>query len=237
MGAKAIRWLALGLGLAALLTLGRLLGGEIPRFVAWVEGLGPWGPLAFILGYALAVVAFVPGSLLTLAGGAVFGLGFGVVYVFVAAVLGSSSAFLVSRYLARHRIERHLEGDPRFARIDRAVGQEGWRMVFLLRLSPAFPFSLLNYALGLTRVRFADYLLAAPGMLPGTFLYVYYGRVAGEVAALAGGAAPTRGAGSTVLAVVGLLATVAVTARVTRVARRALAEATAEGSEPPLPSA
>lgn len=211
---------------AGLFVLGRKAGGEIPRFAEWVASLGALGPVVFIGGYALAVVAFVPASLLTLAAGAVFGLGPGVVYVFCAATLGSSLAFLVSRYLARGLVEKKLAGHAGFAAIDQAVAAQGRRIVFLLRLSPAFPFTLLNYALGLTRVRFPDYVLASVGMLPGTLLYVYYGKLAGDVAALAGGAAVEKGAEYYGVLVLGLVATVAVTAVVTRTARRALAEAT-----------
>jgi uncharacterized membrane protein YdjX (TVP38/TMEM64 family) len=214
--------------LAALVLLGRSAGDAIPGFAAWVEELGFWGPAVFIAGYALAVVAFVPASLLTLAAGAIFGLVRGTLIVFVAATLGSCLAFLVSRYLARSAIERRLAGNARFAAIDRAIGAEGRKIVFLLRLSPVFPFNLLNYALGLTRVRFADYALAAFGMLPGTLLYVYSGKVAGDVAALAAGAPAPRGSGNTLLWIVGLIATVVVTTYVTRIARRALAAATGE---------
>ena len=212
--------------LAAIVALGRSAGRYVPIFAEWVNGLGAWGPVVFITGYALAVVAFVPASLLTLVAGAIFGIGAGVAYVFVAAVAGSSLAFLVSRYLARAAIERRLAGNEKFAAIDRAVGRSGRRIVFLLRLSPAFPFNLLNYGLGLTSVRFADYLAASVGMLPGTLLYVYSGKAVGDVAALAGGAAPARGASSYVLLGVGLLATAVVTVLVTRIARRALDEAT-----------
>ncbi len=212
---------------AALLALGRVAGGYLPRFAAWVEGLGPWGPVVFILGYAAAVVAFVPGSILTLAAGAIFGLLKGTIYVFIAATLGSALAFLVARNVARRAIERRLAGNPRFAAIDRAVAAQGRRIVFLLRLSPAFPFTLLNYALGLTQVRFADYLIASIGMLPGTLLYVYYGKLAGDVAALAGGAPVEKNAGYYAVLVLGLVATVVVTTIVTRTARRALKEANA----------
>jgi len=214
--------------LVGLIALGRLAGGYIPIFAEWVEGLGVLGPLVFVLGYAIAVVAFVPASLLTLAAGAIFGVAKGTAYVFVAATLGASLAFLVSRYVARSAVERRVAGNERFAAIDRAVGEQGRKIVFLLRLSPVFPFNLLNYALGLTRVRFADYAIASIGMLPGTLLYVYSGKVAGDVAALAGGAEMERGTGGTVLLVVGLVATVVVTTFVTRIARRALAEATGE---------
>lgn len=212
--------------LAALLVLGRQAGALLPRFAGWVQGQGPLAPVVFVAGYALAVVAFVPGALLTLAAGAIFGLAEGTALVFVAAVLGSTAAFLLSRHLARRWVEGRLRGDPRFGAIDRAVGREGRRIVFLLRLSPVFPFNLLNYALGLTSVGLADYVLASFGMLPGTLLYVYSGRLAGDVAAVAGGAGRERGAAEWALLGVGFVATLAVTVLVTRIARRALREAT-----------
>lgn len=212
---------------AVLLAVGRAVGGYLPAFAHWVDGLGVWGPVVFVLGYALAVIAFVPGSLLTLAAGAIFGLVRGAIYVFIAAVLGASGAFLVARYLARGAIEKRLAGNARFAAIDRAVGAEGRKIVFLLRLSPVFPFTLLNYALGLTRVAYRDYLIASVGMIPGTLLYVYYGKLAGDVAALAGGAPVAKGPGYYAVLVLGLVATVVVTTLVARTARRALDEATA----------
>jgi uncharacterized membrane protein YdjX (TVP38/TMEM64 family) len=221
--------IALGLvAIAVLVLLGRELGAALPRFAAWVEGQGALGPVVFIVGYALAVVAFAPGSVLTLAAGAIFGLAEGTLYVLVAATLGASAAFLVARHLARGAVERRLEGNARFAAIDRAVGAQGRRIVFLLRLSPVFPFNLLNYALGLTRVRFADYFVACAGMLPGTLLYVYYGKLAGDVASLAGGASAPRGAGYWAVLLLGLAATVAVTTVVTRTARAALRQAAGE---------
>ena len=210
------------------MVLGREAGAWLPRFAAWVDRLGVWGPVVFIAGYVVAVIAFAPGSLLTLAAGAIFGLAHGAVYVFVAATLGASLAFLIARHLARGAIERRLAGNARFAAIDRAVEAEGRRIVFLLRLSPAFPFNLLNYALGLTGVRFVDYLLASVGMIPGTLLYVYYGKLVGDVAALAGGEPVEKGPAYYVVLGLGLLATVGVTALVTRAARRALREATGE---------
>jgi len=222
---RVARWLLVITFVVLFLFLGRRFGALVPEFARWVESLGAWGPVAFVAGYAAAAVAFVPGSLLTLAGGAIFGVARGTALVFAGAVLGSAAAFLVARYVARGRIERRLAGSPRFAAIDRAVAAEGRKIVFLLRLSPVFPFNLLNYALGLTRVRFVDYLVASLGMLPGTLLYVYYGKLAGDVAALAGGAAVTRDARYWTLLGAGLAATVAVTAYVTRLARRALREA------------
>jgi len=222
------RMVLLAAAVVGLVLLGRHAGGYLPTFVAWVNSLGVWGPVVFIAGYVVAAVAFVPGSVLTLAAGAIFGLAKGVVIVFIAAVLGSAAAFLVSRYVARGAIERRLMGNARFAAIDRAVGSQGRKIVFLLRLSPVFPFNLLNYGLGLTNVRFLDFVIASFGMLPGTLLYVYYGKLAGDVAALAGGAAVEKGNGYYAILFLGLVATVVVTTIVTRIARRALAEVTKE---------
>jgi uncharacterized membrane protein YdjX (TVP38/TMEM64 family) len=208
--------------LAGLIWIGRELGAYVPRFAAWVEGLGFWGPLVFILGYAVATVAFIPGSLLTLAAGAIFGLAKGTILVFFGASLGACSAFLIARYLARGAIERRLEDKPKFRSIDQAVAGQGMKIVFLLRLSPVFPFNLLNYGLGLTKVRFRDYAIACLGMIPGTFLYVYYGKAIGSLAAVAGGAEIEKDAGYWTVLVVGLLATALVTTLVTRIASKAL---------------
>jgi len=211
---------------AVLLFAGRSAAALVPAFADWVERLGVWGPVAFVAGYAVATVAFVPGSLLTLAAGAAFGLVEGTTLVLVAATLGAAAAFLIARYLARASVERRLAGNPRFVALDRAVGAQGRRIVFLLRLSPLFPFNLLNYALGLTRVRFADYLVASIGMVPGTVLYVYSGAVAGDVARLAAGSSLPRGAAYWAVTAIGLLATLVVTTLVARTARRALLEVT-----------
>jgi uncharacterized membrane protein YdjX (TVP38/TMEM64 family) len=220
--------------IALLLLAGRQAGGYVPRFAQWVEGLGVWGPVVFILGYAVAAVAFIPGSLLTLAAGAIFGLAKGTVYTLIGATLGASAAFLVARYGARRAIERRIAGNARFAAIDRAVGREGFKIVALLRLSPIFPFNLLNYSLGLTRVSFLQYLAASIAMLPGTLLYVYYGKAAGSLAALAGGAKTEKGTGSWVVLGIGLAATILVTTFVTRLAGKALRQEI--GDEPPSPS-
>lgn len=210
------------LAIAAVLGLGRIAGGYLPGFRDWVADLGPWGPVAFIAGYALATLALIPGSVLTLSAGAIFGLAEGVLYVFVASTLGACGAFLVGRHLARSRVERRVAANARFAAVDRAVAEKGGRIVFLLRLSPVFPFTFLNYALGLTRVRFRDYALACSGMLPGTLLYVYLGKIAGDAATLASGTANGGGMLGILFWAVGLAATAAVTVYVTAIARRAL---------------
>jgi len=214
--------------LGAIIYLGRSAGAYVPQFAEWVDGLGPLGPIAFVVGYAVAVIAFVPGSILTLASGAIFGLFEGTAYVFVAAVLGSTGAFLIARHAARAAVEKRIEGDQRFAAIDAAVGREGRKIVFLLRLSPIFPFNLLNYALGLTQVRLVDYVIAGLGMLPGTVLYVYTGKLLGDVASVVGGVETETGAGEWAVRGLGFLATLVVTLYVTRIARQALDEATEE---------
>jgi uncharacterized membrane protein YdjX (TVP38/TMEM64 family) len=193
------------------------------RSLDWVAGLGPTGVIAFVVIYILACVFMLPGSVLTLGAGAVFGVLKGSVICSVAATLGATAAFLVGRYLARDRVARRIENNERFRAIDEAVGREGWKIVGLTRLSPVFPFNLLNYAYGITRVSLRDYFLASwIGMLPGTVMYVYLGSLAGSLANLGGhgrGRTPAQWA----LYVVGLLATVAVTVFVTRIARAALA--------------
>ncbi len=220
---KWFKWGAIAVAvIAVLLLFGRFAGGYIPRFTGWVERLGAWGPVVFVAGYALATVFFTPGALMTLAAGAIFGLVEGTLYTIIAATLGACAAFLVSRYLARDAVERRLADDERFEKVDKAIRGEGLKVIFLLRLSPVFPFVFLNYALGLTAVRFRDYALACLGMLPGTLLYVYYGKAAGEAAALAGGAGVERGTEYYVFLGIGLLATVVATWIVTRTARRAL---------------
>ena len=227
----SIAKIAIGVAtLVAIMLLGRTVGGYVPQFAEWVAELGYLGPIVFIIAYALAAVAFVPGSILTLAAGAIFGLVKGVALVFVAATLGATAAFLISRYVARNAIEQRLAGNEKFAAIDKAVGNEGRKLVFLLRLSPVFPFNLLNYALGLTKVKFADYFVASLGMLPGTILYVYYGKLIGDVAQIASGSGPPRDGAYYAVLVIGLIATIAVTSVVTRSARKALADVT-EASE------
>ena len=134
----------------------------------------------------------------------------------IGATAGASLAFLLARSVAREAIAQRVAGNPRFAAIDRAVGREGFKIVLLLRLSPVFPFNMLNYGLGLTNVRFVDYVAASIGMLPGSLLYTYSGFLAGDIVRLAGNVGPERGPGYYAVVALGLAATVAVTTIVTR---------------------
>jgi uncharacterized membrane protein YdjX (TVP38/TMEM64 family) len=190
--------------------------------LAHIQGLGPVAPLAFILIYAFAVVALVPASLLTIAGGAVFGLIRGVIYALIGATLGSTAAFLLGRHVARRLVARRLAAMPRFAAIERAVSARGRRIVFLLRLSPVVPFNVLNYALGLTTISVWDFIAASLGTVPGAVVYSYGGKVTGEALALAGQAHMPKDASYYVVLLGGLAATVAATMVVTRTAQRAL---------------
>jgi uncharacterized membrane protein YdjX (TVP38/TMEM64 family) len=218
---------------AALIALVRSAGGEIPRFAAWVAAQGAWAPVAYIGGYVLLTIGFVPGALPTMAAGVVFGLGPGTLYAFLGEILGGVAAFWLARSVARPLVEHRLARSARFGALDRAVAAQGRRLVFMLRLSPAVPFNVLNYALGITTVRFLDYVVASIAMLPGALLYVYYGKLIGDVAALAGGApAPHDGVYWTTT-LLGLLATVAVSLTLARVATRALRAASI--APPPLP--
>jgi uncharacterized membrane protein YdjX (TVP38/TMEM64 family) len=193
---------------------------RLKQSLDWVSQLGAWGAVIFIAIYVVATVLFIPGSVLTLGAGAVFGAVWGSIYVSIGSTLGATCAFLVGRYLARDAIARKIEGNARFAAIDKAVASEGWKIVGLTRLSPVFPFTLLNYAFGLTRVKLRDYVLASwIGMMPGTVTYVYLGSLA-----KAATGAHTRTTGEWVLYGVGLLATVVVTVFVTRIAKQALAK-------------
>ncbi len=184
-----------------------------------IESLGPAGWLVFIAVYILLTVLAGPAWLLTMAAGLVFGLVKGTILVSIGSVLGAVAAFLIGRYLARDAIAKKVAGKPRFRSIDRAVGERGFFIVLLTRLSPIFPFTLLNYAYGLTGVSLGKYFFASwIGMLPGTVMYVYLGSL---------GNAVTREAdtGMLILRIAGFAATVAVTLYITRIARKAIANA------------
>ncbi|WP_293080880.1 MULTISPECIES: TVP38/TMEM64 family protein [unclassified Moorena] len=190
----------------------------------WIDSLGPIGAIAFIAIYIIAAVAFLPGSILTLGAGVVFGVVLGSIYVFIGATIGATAAFLVGRYLARDWIAQKIAGNDKFSAIDEAVGQEGLKIVFLTRLSPVFPFNLLNYAYGLTGVSLKDYVLGSFGMIPGTVMYVYIGSLAGDLATLGSGEAPTNPTFQWAIRIIGFIATVAITLFITNLAKKALAK-------------
>jgi uncharacterized membrane protein YdjX (TVP38/TMEM64 family) len=149
------------------------LGDRLGDLRQWIASLGPWGPAVFILLYAAATVAALPGSAITVAAGALFGSVLGVIVVSIASTLGASLSFLVARYFAREAIVRWLSENEKFGRLDRLTEEHGAIIVALTRLVPIFPFNLLNYGFGLTRVAFGTYVFWSwLCMLPGTVLYV-----------------------------------------------------------------
>jgi len=169
------RPLALLVLLMAVIVLARTFGVDerLGDLRDWIRRLGAWGPLVFVPLYVAAVIAALPGSVLTVMAGALFGSGLGIAVVSIAATLGASLAFLISRYLARDALVRWLSANERFRQLDRLTEQHGAMIVALTRLAPIFPFNFLNYGFGLTRVSFPIYVFWSwLCMLPGTILYV-----------------------------------------------------------------
>ncbi|MGC1396330.1 MAG: TVP38/TMEM64 family protein [Coleofasciculaceae cyanobacterium] len=189
-----------------------------------INSFGAVGAIAYIALYIIATVAFLPGSIVTLGAGVVYGVALGSIYVFIGATLGATAAFLIGRYLARSWVYKKIAGNEKFKAIDEAVGKEGFKIVLLTRLSPVFPFNLLNYAFGVTGVALKDYLLGFVGMIPGTIMYVYLGSLAGSCALIGTENQPGNLTVQWTLRIVGFIATVAVTVFVTRIARKALEE-------------
>lgn len=192
--------------------------------LTWVNNLGALGPIVFITIYNLATVLFIPGSILTLGAGVLFGIFWGSVYVLIAATIGATLAFMIGRYLTRDWVSQQIEKYPKFQAIDRAVAKEGLKIVLLTRLSPLFPFNLLNYAFGITQVSLKDYILGSVGMIPGTIMYVYLGSLAGNIATIGSKTQATNPTLEWTIRTIGFLATFAVTAYVTHIAKKALDE-------------
>jgi uncharacterized membrane protein YdjX (TVP38/TMEM64 family) len=193
--------------------LARSLGGQqifqadsLARLKARIVAYGAWAPVLFVVGYALAELAFVPALPLTLLGGLVFGPVRGTIVVSIGAALGAALAFLAARYAARGLVEGWARANPRLARIDAAVAEHGWRILMLTRLVPLFPFNLQNFAYGLTRIPFWTFVgLSWLCILPGTAAFALAGGALGE-----GGGNPRRtlaylGASGVLIVIVSLL--------------------------------
>ncbi len=176
-----LSWIGAVAVIVAVVALGRVVPYRewVRDFARWIIGLGPAAYVLFVFAYVLVTVLMMPAILLTLTAGFVFGLGRGFAITVLAATCGSAASFLIARHLARERVARYAGGNPRYSAIDRAIGREGWRIVFLLRLSPLVPFVFSNYFYGLTAIRFWPYVFASlTGLLPLTFLYVSFGAAA-----------------------------------------------------------
>lgn len=194
----------------------------IASVVSQLATLGAWGVVLFVGLYVIASVAMAPAFILTFAAGAVWGLWRGSILVYIGAVLGASAVYFLAARLVRTRVITWIDREPRLAVVRRAVAEQGVWLMFLLRLSPLVPFVQLNYVLVLSGVRYRDFLIATLGMWPTIVMYVYYGKVVGDVAALAAGVAPPRGTAYYVLLVVGLVATIVASTMITRAAKKAM---------------
>lgn len=190
---------------------------------ALTDRFGAFGMLVFVILGGLSAVFFFPGSLLMTASGAAFGLGWGFVAALASVCLGAALAFIVARYLARRRVAGWVSKKPRFAAVDAAIGEEGWKLVMLTRCCPIFPYIFQNYAYGLTRVRFSHYVFGSLlGLAPAALLFVYMGSL--------GRAGTEAVSGSTTslelaVRVLGFAATVMVAIYITRISTRALERA------------
>ena len=221
-----------GVGLLAVSLAIKLLPLQewIADLLAWIQTLGPAAPVILVLVYIVACVLLVPGTIITLGAGFLFGLAQGYVVVAIGSVVGSAAAFLIGRTIARDWMSEKVKDKPKFKAIDEAVGKRGLYIVFLTRLSPLFPFTLINYFYGITAVSFRDYVLASwVGMIPGTLMYVYLGTIVKNLTELAAGGA-TQNSGTTYFLWFGLAATVAVAVMVARVAKRALDDVIEKGT-------
>lgn len=187
---------------------------------AWIDHFGRWGPLIFGVIYVIAVVLLMPGSALTLAAGFAYGA-WGAPLALIAATIGASLAFLIARYLAREKVCSFIQGRKKLEAVEKAVSEEGWKIVGLVRLSPLVPFNLQNYFFGVTQIPFVHYVAATfVGIIPGTLVNVYVGAI--------GGMASSGQVGSPLqwgFFVVGLIVSVIVAWMITRKAKQKLSEA------------
>ncbi|MDA0668025.1 MAG: TVP38/TMEM64 family protein [Planctomycetota bacterium] len=202
------------------------LQDHLPEFMDWVRGQGLVGALIVGLVYVVATVLMIPGSLITLMIGAIYGPWLGTAVVSPASVVGATVAFLLGRSVFRSSIEQKMGDNPKFSALTSAVEKEGLKIITLVRLSPIFPFSVVNYAFGLTRAKLSHYVLGSfAGMLPGTLMYVYLGAAVGDITKLASDGLGDTGTAGLLMKYGGLAATVVVTVFVTKAAKKALAEA------------
>jgi uncharacterized membrane protein YdjX (TVP38/TMEM64 family) len=217
LGAIAIMIIGL-IAATKYLGIAGVISQNLQDALAWIQGLGYGGAIIFITIYIVATVFLIPGTILTLGAGFVFGVIKGSILVSIASTLGATAAFLVGRYFIRGWVAGQIERQPKFKAIDEAVAQDGWKIVGLTRLSPIFPFNFLNYAFSVTQVSLQDYILASwIGMMPGTVMYVYFGSLAQNLASLSADVrAPIW------LQIIGFIATVLVTVYVTKIAKKAL---------------
>nr|AAD55929.1 hypothetical transmembrane protein [uncultured bacterium AH1] len=192
----------------------------LPEFAGWVHSLGVWAPIAFVAAYIAVVVLMLPAFLLIMAGGAVFGVVEGSLLALLGAVLGGTAAFLIGRHYARAAVERRVASNPTLSALDHVIGEDGLKLVFLLRLSPAVPFVLTNYALSITRVRLRDFFIGTLGLAPIVVMYAAYGSASGATPNADGSAAVTP-----MMFTAGIVVTVLLGLLLAKIVQKALREA------------
>ncbi|MGB3296723.1 MAG: TVP38/TMEM64 family protein [Phormidesmis sp.] len=205
---------------------------QLVNLVEWINGLGAIAPIVFILAYIAITVAFLPASVVTLGAGFVFGVVKGSILVFIGAMLGATAAFLIGRFVARDWIAKKVADNRFFNSLDNAIAEAGLKLIFLIRLSPAFPFNLLNYALGLTKVSLKDYIIGTTGIIPGTIMYVYLGSLIGDIATLGTGETPSNPTVSWIIKILIFVTVVVISLYIAKIARKALKEAVPEAEAP-----
>ena len=174
------RIIAIAAPIAFGIAIGQWISPWLPEFSRYVESLGAWAPFVFVVSYVLVVICLMPAFLLTMAGGAVFGPVVGTLLSLTGALIGGTCAFLIARHGAREFVARRIARNVTLASIDDSIGEKGGTIVFLLRLSPAVPFVLSNYALGITRVRLSHFVAGTLGFLPVVFAYAAFGAASVE---------------------------------------------------------
>lgn len=219
---RVLRWAAAAVALAIVVWLGRYLGHHLVALEDWVRGLGPAGPLAFLVMFVVLALFCLPDTIFAIAAGVLFGLWIGTGLIVAGVIAATSISFLLARRVLRQRVERRLERSPRLLALQRAIGGGGVRLQFLLRLTPLNPV-IVSYVLGTSGVRYPTFLIACAGLVPGLFIEVYLGYAAAHLSKVTSGA-QSHPPLHTALAVGGLAMCLLVMALVTRAARRALAE-------------
>ncbi len=224
-----------GVGVAVALTLALLTFAPVKQWLLEVlyqtNNLGPLGPALVAAFYVLAAIAFLPGSILTLGAGFLFGVPVGFITAWSGATVGACAAFMIGRTFARDYVAAKVSSNQKFMSLDEAIANEGFKLVFLLRLSPIFPYNFMNYALGLTKVSFRNFALAsAIGMIPGALMYVYIGSAARSLAEIAAGNVDSGGVGQFFFWM-GLASTVLVAILATRIAAKSLKNTGTNGLE------
>lgn len=219
-----LKWLIwFGLGLILILLADRVeLDRTLTSLLQWVDSLGTLGAIAFIAIYIIATIICVPGSIMALAGGALFGKLIGTILVFISGFLGACCAFSLGRYLLRDWVKRRLEKNSYLKAINKVVVAEGWKIACLLHLSPIIPFNILNYALGASQITYKNFIVATSvGILPGVILYVFLGSTIGDLTMAVMGKSDS--ANSTIqwlVSAIGVVATLALTIYLAKIARQ-----------------